>query len=499
MPDIAPSPEIFARDQFARLLNDRGLVSGRAVEIGCHRADFAYQFLNNWAGPLLISVDPYCQYAEMPEPREPDYQFALHRMAIHRRASAWRLIKEPSDHAPYHRDIIGHPLDFVYIDGAHDYEHVMQDIAIWWPLVGDTGILAGHDYDDGHPGVVQAVNEFADRTGAVVRLTAGDANPSWYAYKTEPAYLLHFKHYLRGFHLPPVAPPEPKWLLTICIPTMQRRRDRFNRLVNRLAEQTVAAGMVGRVEVLTDDSDAPLGDKRNRMLAAAQGAYVCFFDDDDLPGPHYIEAIAEAIRKHNGVDAITFDGLRYVDGTPQASMSWRLEHGDGSRDTLLREVSHESILDGALYPVREHRRIGCNHICPIRRDIAQRSRFWGSLAYANDQPYWKALHAFGLVQSEHHIALPLYHYLWSQADTGTQQADCHARTRELLDPDRSLIFHRVEQTVGQLPAGTLVWYRWIVDGQKRLVRVEAPDGSGHTVPLAHLSEAKHVPIRTLGG
>ncbi len=38
-------------------------------------------------------------------------------------------------------------LDFVWIDGAHDYETVRADIAAWWPLIKRGGILAGHDYN----------------------------------------------------------------------------------------------------------------------------------------------------------------------------------------------------------------------------------------------------------------------------------------------------------------------------------------------------------------
>ncbi len=50
-------------------------------------------------------------------------------------------------------------VDAAFIDGDHDYEAVMEDIRICRPLVRHGGILAGHDYDNNHDGVVLAVNE----------------------------------------------------------------------------------------------------------------------------------------------------------------------------------------------------------------------------------------------------------------------------------------------------------------------------------------------------
>lgn len=49
-------------------------------------------------------------------------------------------------------------VDLVFIDAAHDYENVKNDINAWYPKVKPGGILAGHDKT--WPGVVKAVNEF---------------------------------------------------------------------------------------------------------------------------------------------------------------------------------------------------------------------------------------------------------------------------------------------------------------------------------------------------
>lgn len=48
---------------------------------------------------------------------------------------------------------------FVYIDADHAYESIHNDIHAWLPLVEKGGVLAGHDCDHYHQGVVKAVQE----------------------------------------------------------------------------------------------------------------------------------------------------------------------------------------------------------------------------------------------------------------------------------------------------------------------------------------------------
>jgi len=50
-------------------------------------------------------------------------------------------------------------LDGVFIDAAHEYEAVRADIMAWRPKVRPGGILAGHDFGAGWPGVDLAVTE----------------------------------------------------------------------------------------------------------------------------------------------------------------------------------------------------------------------------------------------------------------------------------------------------------------------------------------------------
>jgi len=50
-------------------------------------------------------------------------------------------------------------LDVVFIDAAHDYDNVIQDIKCWLPKVKQGGYIAGHDYWGNGNGVCRAVDE----------------------------------------------------------------------------------------------------------------------------------------------------------------------------------------------------------------------------------------------------------------------------------------------------------------------------------------------------
>ena len=52
-------------------------------------------------------------------------------------------------------------LDFVYIDGRHEFDFIMMDLIAWAPKVRAGGIVSGHDYYQFYRGgVVHAVNAY---------------------------------------------------------------------------------------------------------------------------------------------------------------------------------------------------------------------------------------------------------------------------------------------------------------------------------------------------
>ena len=68
----------------------------------------------------------------------------------------FRHIRKPSLQAA--NDFEDDSIDFVFIDAAHDYESVKEDISAWISKVKSKGIIAGHDYL--LPDVKKAVDEY---------------------------------------------------------------------------------------------------------------------------------------------------------------------------------------------------------------------------------------------------------------------------------------------------------------------------------------------------
>jgi hypothetical protein len=58
-------------------------------------------------------------------------------------------------------DMVPTGLDFVYIDGNHQYEYAKKDIESYYPKIRLHGILGGHDFQRAWLGVIRAVTEFS--------------------------------------------------------------------------------------------------------------------------------------------------------------------------------------------------------------------------------------------------------------------------------------------------------------------------------------------------
>lgn len=73
--------------------------------------------------------------------------------------------------------------DLIFIDANHDYEWVLEDLHAWIDHVADDGILCGHDFTLGFPGVVEAVQEFCAGFGVEPKLM--EHTLLWYIEKAE--------------------------------------------------------------------------------------------------------------------------------------------------------------------------------------------------------------------------------------------------------------------------------------------------------------------------
>jgi len=78
--------------------------------------------------------------------------------------------------------------DFIFIDGAHDYDSVRNDIKIAFSALKPGGVVCGHDFhSDGH-GVRQAVNELVGGVPAIQVKGTFDEIHIWFGIIPDPQY-----------------------------------------------------------------------------------------------------------------------------------------------------------------------------------------------------------------------------------------------------------------------------------------------------------------------
>jgi Methyltransferase domain len=141
-------PQMVGSVDLAKLFAELGFKKG--VEIGTDRGEFAEVLCKTIPNLYLNCIDPWKAEAytpgEQPESGE-NQDFFDDRY----HETSQRLL-------PYNANIIrltsmqalnnfeDNSLDFVYIDGNHDFLNVTQDIHYWYRKVHPGGIISGHDY-----------------------------------------------------------------------------------------------------------------------------------------------------------------------------------------------------------------------------------------------------------------------------------------------------------------------------------------------------------------
>lgn len=128
------------RDNLAELFAYLGYKRG--AEIGVLRGDYSEVLCKANPSVHLYLVDPYKAYINHPRQAELDAAMALAK----KRLEPYRTthLHMPSMEAV---TMIGdRSLDFVFIDGNHEWPWVTQDIYWWARKVRPGGIVSGHDY-----------------------------------------------------------------------------------------------------------------------------------------------------------------------------------------------------------------------------------------------------------------------------------------------------------------------------------------------------------------
>jgi len=131
------------------------------VEIGVREGYNAENMLLSLSIKKLFLVDPYLEYPLRCQ-KDQGYMYGYMIKNIGKYKERVEIIKMLSSAAVRY---IPDDLDFVFIDGNHDYDFVKKDIELYYPKVKDGGVFGGHDYCYGYPGVIEAVDEFIEREG----------------------------------------------------------------------------------------------------------------------------------------------------------------------------------------------------------------------------------------------------------------------------------------------------------------------------------------------
>lgn len=167
----------FKRSGLSRHFKKMGLKIG--AEIGVADGRHSLVLCKNIPDLQLYCIDPWDTYRGNPwgggrNKQHRNYQLAQERLSgynVH-------FVRDFSSNVATDWD--GPKLDFVYIDGNHKFDFVMQDIILWSRLVRKGGVISGDDYYHfSGAGVVTAVNAYIEAHNIKEWFLTADRTPSW--------------------------------------------------------------------------------------------------------------------------------------------------------------------------------------------------------------------------------------------------------------------------------------------------------------------------------
>ena len=143
-----PSPIMLPMNRFSGLCGLFAELQFKVgAEIGVDRGRYSKWLLLKNRKLKLFCIDPYLVYSEYIETHHKGVKAmnASHEHAKQRLGKLnCEIIVKTSMEAL--GDFEDNSLDFVFIDGNHSFEYVVDDIAGWSKKVRPGGIISGHDY-----------------------------------------------------------------------------------------------------------------------------------------------------------------------------------------------------------------------------------------------------------------------------------------------------------------------------------------------------------------
>lgn len=184
--------------------------------------------------------------------------------------------------------------------------------------------------------------------------------------------------------------PTKDWSILIC--TLEKRKQSFDFIYNKLQQQIHDNGLDDKVELLyfSDTGENTIGFKRNALLQQSKGLYTNFMDDDDDVADNYISMIHEKLQLNP--DCVSLMGIITTNGKDPKK--------------FIHSIKYHSWFakDGIYYRPP-------NHLNPIKRSIAIQFLF-PEKNYGEDAVWSMAIAQSGLLKKEEWIDTPYYYYLF---------------------------------------------------------------------------------------
>jgi len=144
----------YNRNNLAELLGELNLNKG--AEIGVRQGGFSVRICNRNPNIEMFCIDPWdaigSKYPQAKQDRI--YSRAVNNLAKFNATLIRKTSMEALD------DFQDGSLDFVYIDGNHNFDFAVMDIICWSKKVRSGGIVGVHDCYGGEVGVQKAVEAY---------------------------------------------------------------------------------------------------------------------------------------------------------------------------------------------------------------------------------------------------------------------------------------------------------------------------------------------------
>jgi glycosyltransferase involved in cell wall biosynthesis len=186
---------------------------------------------------------------------------------------------------------------------------------------------------------------------------------------------------------------EKDTILSILIPSTTERSELLNTLSENLKKQIIECDQNVEIIVFTDNKELSIGAKRNQLMEIARGEYVCYFDDDDMPSPNYIELILKAIESKP--DCCSLKGI----------ITWNGQNPEIFEHSIKYKEWRTATFSNPKYERPP------NHLNVIKSSIAKRFKF-PELNHGEDSEWSEAILKSGLIQIEAYIEQVIYNYLY---------------------------------------------------------------------------------------